>query len=327
MIADRWYAVLQSNELRKGKKAGIRRFGEDLVLWRGDDGKIACVADKCIHRGASLSCGTVVKGRIKCPFHGFEFDPSGRCTLIPANGSATPVPSNFKTASYAARESHGYIWLFFGTAREDLPEINFFKDIDDSFSYTQMTSRWPVHYTRCIENQLDLVHLPFVHKTTIGSGGKTLVNGPYVKSDTSGIKFWVNNERDNGQNPAGPEDIKPPEEGRVHIEFLFPNLWQNWISDKLRIFISFTPVDDSNTILYMRVYQKIFQIPVLVWFFNAMMLAYSVIILNQDRRVVITQKPVKTSLAMDENLITGDLPIIKYRMIRDELLKKNNKEM
>ena len=44
---------------------------------------------------------------------------------------------------------------------------------------------------------------------------------------------------------------------------------------------------------------------------------------RQDRRVVITQQPIKTELKMDEKLIPGDLPIVTYRRIRQELKEKN----
>lgn len=42
-------------------------------------------------------------------------------------------------------------------------------------------------------------------------------------------------------------------------------------------------------------------------------------ILHQDRRVVIRQIPIKTSLHMHENLIQGDAPIIEYRKRRSQL--------
>ncbi|MET3616544.1 hypothetical protein ABID14_000164 [Peptoniphilus olsenii] len=43
---------------------------------------------------------------------------------------------------------------------------------------------------------------------------------------------------------------------------------------------------------------------------------------RQDKRVVITQFPKKSTLKMNENLIKGDLPIIEYRKIRNSLQNK-----
>jgi len=46
-------------------------------------------------------------------------------------------------------------------------------------------------------------------------------------------------------------------------------------------------------------------------------------ILRQDKRVVITQQPKKTSYKMGENLIQGDIPILIYRRHRQELIDAN----
>jgi len=49
-------------------------------------------------------------------------------------------------------------------------------------------------------------------------------------------------------------------------------------------------------------------------------------IAHQDRRVVITQEPKKSSLKSEEQLIKGDLPIVYYRRHRQELMNENNTE-
>ncbi|NIV29174.1 MAG: Rieske 2Fe-2S domain-containing protein, partial [Anaerolineae bacterium] len=59
---------------------------------------------KCPHRGVELSKGQVIHGRIQCPFHGFEYDVSGRGVLIPANGRHAPVPRAFRAHSYPTYE-------------------------------------------------------------------------------------------------------------------------------------------------------------------------------------------------------------------------------
>jgi phenylpropionate dioxygenase-like ring-hydroxylating dioxygenase large terminal subunit len=58
-----------------------------------------------------------------------------------------------------------------------------------------------VNYTRAIENQLDVSNLPFVHRTTIGRGNRTLVNGPIVELEGDVLNVWVSNEVDMGQIP------------------------------------------------------------------------------------------------------------------------------
>jgi len=96
MIRNQWYIILESSEVKQGKPVGVTRMGEKLVLWRDAEGKVVCMKDQCPHRGVALSCGKLIDGLIECPFHGFQFDGSGRCTLIPANGRNAPVPRRFR---------------------------------------------------------------------------------------------------------------------------------------------------------------------------------------------------------------------------------------
>ncbi len=85
MIRNQWYVVLESKEVRK-KPIGVTRIGEKLVFWRNKSGKIQCAVDRCPHRGVALNIGKQENNHLQCPFHGFEYDASGRCVYIPANG-------------------------------------------------------------------------------------------------------------------------------------------------------------------------------------------------------------------------------------------------
>lgn len=100
LISDRWYAVLDSKEVPRGKPVGVRRLGESLVFWRDDKGEICVMLDRCPHRSSKLSIGRIVNGCIQCPFHGFEFATDGSCKLIPANGRAAKIPRVFQCNVY-----------------------------------------------------------------------------------------------------------------------------------------------------------------------------------------------------------------------------------
>jgi phenylpropionate dioxygenase-like ring-hydroxylating dioxygenase large terminal subunit len=324
MIYNQWYVILDSKELKKNKPLKIKRFNENLAIWRDDNGEVSCIADKCCHRGVSLSCGKTVNGHLECPFHGFLYDKSGKVKLIPANGKNAKVPDSMKVKSYEAHEDYGLIWLWYGDKDKITSNPFFFSELKN-FSYSGFKDNWGVHYSRAIENQLDVVHLPFVHKTTIGSGNKTLVNGPVVIRDNDLITFYINNVLDDGETkPLKPNEIKDFKKF-FYLQFHYPNIWQNFISNKLRIFAAFVPVDEENSIVYIRYYQNITRIPLIKHLMNFIGKVFSIIILRQDKRVVSTQIPKKTSLKMDEKLIMGDKPIIEYRKYRNELIEKNNK--
>ena len=320
MLPNQWYVILETGQIRRGKTLGVTRFGEKLVAWRDEQGRVAVVHDQCPHRGAALSAGRVVGNCVECPFHGFQFDPTGCCCVIPANGRSAPVPKVFHTAAFPTREAHGFIWVWTGEDDHRLPPIPFFDDIDSSFSYFSATSHWPVDYTRAIENQLDVVHLPYVHKTTIGRGNATLVDGPYATLQDDRLSIWVSNRVDDGTLPRKHTEMPRPDRKPL-LTFVFPNIWQNRLSDNLRIVLAFVPVDDNNCVLYLRQYQRVVRAPVVRDVFNWFSKLGNSVILNQDRRVVITQRPVKSYAGMDEHLIQGDRPIILYRARYKELLE------
>ena len=304
-------------------------MGEKLIAWRNSSGSVAVFRDKCPHRGIQLSKGAILNDHLQCPFHGFEYATDGSCKLIPANGKATPVPGHIRASAFPVQEQNGFIYIFWSPVTADespVPvktEIPWFDDLDDSLLMSGMTDYWKAHYSRVIENQLDVVHVPFIHRTTIGRGIGPVVNGPFTVVHENGVSFWPQNEKDHGQTPLRSDQMKDKPNKDTYISFLFPNLWENHIMDKLRVVVAFAPVDEDNTILYLHIYQKMVTIPGLSHLFFWMTKLYNRIILHQDRRVVETHQPQATSLKMDENLISGDLPVVQYRKRREELKRES----
>jgi phenylpropionate dioxygenase-like ring-hydroxylating dioxygenase large terminal subunit len=318
MIRNQWYAILPSKAVKKNRIVGVKRLNLDLALFRDSAGTIGCVADQCTHRGAALSRGKIVENCVQCPFHGLRFDTGGRCVLIPADGKASAADiSRFNVKSWPVRESGGIVYLWYGDPDQMSGEPPFFReDIDSSWTYSEFADHWNSHYSRCIENQLDVVHLPFVHHNTIGRGHKTLVNGPKIEFVPSGFLTSANNEVDSGQAP------KPAEEcviKKTYLKFLFPNIWMNHVSDKIKIVIYFAPVDEENTVLYIRFYNQISGFRPMDGLIAQLGKAANRIVERQDKRVVVTQKPKASAYRSSEKLLAGDGPVIQYRRIRDQL--------
>lgn len=322
MIPNQWYVIAESGDLRRGRLSSMRRFGGEWVLWRTPDGAPAGVTDRCPHRGAALSAGKLQGECVECPFHGFRYAADGRCTLVPANGRAVPPPQALNTRALQLREAHGFIYAWYGAGPASDSELPWFPAVRESgAAWNTLKDTWHTHYSRAIENQLDVVHLPFVHANSIGSGGRTLVNGPVHNWDTpSLLSVWVDNELDQGQPARSASELNPV--GRKpQVQLCLPNLWHNWFGDGFHLVAAFVPVDDETTLMLVRTYQRFATLPLarqLAGFFGNLGNRY---ILNQDRRVVESQRPYRTQLKMDEVLIPGDGPIIAYRRRRQELIE------
>ena len=323
MIANQWYVVLESSQVRD-KPVGVTRMGEKLVFWRDRQGSVHCLRDRCAHRGAQLSAGTVApSGHLQCPFHGLEYDPSGRVTVIPANSRVAPVPERFRVDGYLAHEEHGFVWIWWGDGPpSNLAAPRFFDDIGEGFSCSGMREVWDTHYSRAVENQLDVSHVPIVHYNTIGRGGRTVIDGPAVEwVGDSAFNVYVYGRVDDGTPPKRPDEVPVPHPSGFRLEFIFPNLWQNHISDSVCIVAAFVPIDDAHTMIYLRFYQRFIRVPVLRDIVNRGAMLFNRRVLHQDRRVVLTQRPLRSALRTDEKLFQADRPIIEYRRRRQALIE------
>lgn len=320
MIENQWYAIAPEKMVSPGKMVGLKRLGKELLIFRTTDGKWGCLEDLCSHRGVKLSAGKLKEdGCVECPFHGLSFSVNGDCTLIPANGKDKLVDERYHVRSYAIQAKHGIIYVFNGDKKLASSEVPFFPDfLDESFVYSEIADTWDTHYSRAIENQLDVVHLPFVHHNTIGRGNKTLVHGPKTVVIEDTIVTSADNEVDVGQRQRKPQEceINPD----MQLRFRYPNIWINIIAKKIKVFVYFAPIDDEQVILYLRFYNCITPFK----FVNRMIGFFgkyaNLMIERQDKRVVNTQRPKRTQLRMGEKLIQGDQPIVVYRKLREELI-------
>src|SRR5262245_59635993 len=73
-----WYPATCSEEVPRGKPHSERLSREDIALYRGDDGKVHALQDRCPHRGIKLSFGSIEGCNLVCLYHGWTFDPCGQ---------------------------------------------------------------------------------------------------------------------------------------------------------------------------------------------------------------------------------------------------------
>lgn len=312
MIKNHWYPILESKEVKKGQVIGTTRLGEKIAVWRKSDGQVSIVRDRCPHRSAKLSAGKVVDDTIMCPFHGFRYDETGRCVLIPANGKAAPIPKVFQADAQVVDEAAGFIWWWWGDKQESYPPLPMFENLDDSFSYGTAKQHWPVHYSRIIENQLDVSHVPFIHHRTIGRGAGTIVVGPISNFEDGQLNVWTANQLDDGKSVAPKPGDLPAPQTPPRLRFRYPNIWQNWLNDRGSIFIAFVPIDEENTVLYLRFYQKFMQFPGIDWLITRIGSLANLVVAGEDRRVVVTQQPKRADIGIGEAFISADQPLLTY---------------
>lgn len=108
-FSESWFAVAPSSAL-DSKPLGVNFLDGRIVLFRTRSGTQA-VSAYCPHLGADLSVGSVVGDRIRCAFHGWEFDDAGHCR---ATGIGDPPQSNARIFTFPTVEQYGLIWVYNG---------------------------------------------------------------------------------------------------------------------------------------------------------------------------------------------------------------------
>ena len=162
-----WTPIASVEEI-KGKAVAVELAREKLVLFRNSSGEIGALLDKCPHRGVALSLGTVTdSGCLECPYHGWQFDNNGKCTKVPFNHPNNINLPKLSAVSLPTRIIAGLVWVFTGFEKASEPQLpESLKQPQQS--YYVHDEIWNAHWTRVIENAMDFVHLPFVHRNSFG---------------------------------------------------------------------------------------------------------------------------------------------------------------
>ena len=90
-LRNAWYVAMWSQDLVDQPKPQ-RFLDEPLVFFRSSQGDIHALADACPHRYAPLHLGKILGDRLRCQYHGLEFDGAGVCVRNPHLPSTSASP-------------------------------------------------------------------------------------------------------------------------------------------------------------------------------------------------------------------------------------------
>lgn len=175
-----WTAVAPARAL--GRRPLRVAFGDDaLVLFR-DGQAIRALPDRCPHRMARLSGGTVRDGVIECPYHGWQFDGTGRCRAIPGHAGDLPT-IQLKRWEVAAKDGILFVATH-GTTTE--PYVHGVTGKPPVLRLVESRTRGTV--LDVAENILDATHTHYTHRGLL----RGLSAQRYrVRVDITGGDDWV----------------------------------------------------------------------------------------------------------------------------------------
>jgi len=245
-----WYPAMPLAALADGPRP-FALFGEEMVIWQAPDGSVAAVRDECCHRSAKLSLGWTRNSHIVCPYHGWQFDASGQCRIIPQMPDQTP-PENAYVRPYFAQTRYGLVWVAVEQPLAPIPDL---PEADDpSYRLIQEFHEvWEMSLFRLVDNWFDLSHVAFVHQGTQGDTSRPVPPEETIEETefglTSSSEVLVAN-RSEGKLYTGIETDTTvrrrlvtwwgPNCRKLHITY--PNGLQHVI------FTTATPLDDKRII-------------------------------------------------------------------------------
>ena len=164
-LREAWYYAVPSRRLRPRAMLTKVMLGEPILIGRDAAGEVFALRDLCPHRGMPLNAGRFDGREIECCYHGWRFDTSGHCTLIPSlvPGQAF-APDRIRVRSYPAREVQGNIWVFFGEDPAAAPEIPLLEGFDGRAPDLVESVKFAAAIDHAVIGLMDPAHGPFVHR-------------------------------------------------------------------------------------------------------------------------------------------------------------------
>ena len=192
-LENRWYVAALTTEI--GDTPLARTIaGQKIVLFRDTKGAVVALEDRCAHRQVPLSLGEIVGDNIQCGYHGLTFDRSGSCVRIP---SQKQIPPGTCVRPYPATENQGFVHLWTGDRAPLSEETPFdfpFAAMDGlNACYAALSGKFD--YRLLIDNLMDLTHLGFTHKNTIGTGG--VADSGKARTEREGDRIIFTREMEN----------------------------------------------------------------------------------------------------------------------------------
>ncbi len=163
LLRNYWQPVALAEELDGPRPVkAVRLLGENLVLFR-HDGKYGLLERHCPHRGADLAYGRLEDGGLRCSFHGWLFDTSGRCLATPAEPEGSRMCEHIRQRAYPVVERSGILFAYLGAGEPPaFPHFDCFV-APDAYTFA-FKGYWDCNWLQALEVGIDPAHASWLHK-------------------------------------------------------------------------------------------------------------------------------------------------------------------
>jgi len=299
-IAQGWHPVATLDALGTKRPFATKLMGQPLVVFRSGD-RVSVMRDHCPHRGAPLSHGRIIEGKIACPYHGWQFDGDGLCVEVPG---ATTCPS-ISASTLPSRVEAGLIWTSLAEAPSPFPAL------PGAMHDTNLDRFWwwlepsEAGLLDALENHLDPAHPHYLHPWLVRSPARRQPVSVEIRSGPWGAEAVYHEQRRNtALLPAAMEGVRargigrlwPPTIGEVRLESARGAV--------LSIAVVFVPVDRGLTRPVAHFASTRGRLP--AWVKRLALKGFHWPVLQQDRRMLRLQERNRTG----ERYVIGPLDVL-----------------
>ena len=159
-----WHPVAAAAELAQEPTRAVRLLGEDLVLYRDRSGTLGLIQEACAHRRVNMLYGIPEEHGLRCPYHGWLYDETGRCLEMPAEAPDSTFKDRVEVAAYPVQEMGGLVFAYLGPSPAPLLprwDLLVMENVHRHIGFSVVPCNW----LQTMENSLDPVHLEHLHGT------------------------------------------------------------------------------------------------------------------------------------------------------------------
>jgi phenylpropionate dioxygenase-like ring-hydroxylating dioxygenase large terminal subunit len=160
-----WVPAMLSRELPAPDCPPVRvlLLGERLIGFRDSGGQVGLLANHCPHRGASLFYGRNAGHGLRCVYHGWKFDVTGRCVDMPTEPPDSAFKDKVRATAYPCQERGGIVWAYLGPRRTPppLPDLEA-SQLPPGKADVVAVSR-DCNWLQSLEGDIDTAHIGFLH--------------------------------------------------------------------------------------------------------------------------------------------------------------------
>lgn len=244
MSPEYWYPVEHDQAIKPGETKEIRFWGKTYALFRGTDGTLRAVENRCAHRQLALTAGRVEGCNLVCAYHGWAYDGDGKVVGIPHELFGREMP-RIQIDHRPVEVRYGLIWIFFGNdeaARaRGVPRI---PELEGSQPWpcVPIDFTWKAHHSMIIDNVSDFTHA-YLHRQF-----QPFTDAVLSECRTEGDKVFVTYQAKIARGPLYRQmvDHEATDTNRMHLCFEYPFQWSN-TDDRIKHHCFVLPIDRTTT--------------------------------------------------------------------------------